>query len=125
LAEAPVVIAWGFLFFLEITELPHVKTFGAALAERCASILPGCGKPGYGCPASRASFEKIMKYVEKRFALRIYRRDGTSKLLLGVTGSPPKIGWIREIRMTAREVLKVKMVNYPRRDEPAEALEVL
>jgi hypothetical protein len=65
-----------------------------------------------------------MKYVEKRYTLRVHRRDGTSKLLLGVTGSPPKIGAIREIRVAAREVLKVKMVNYPRRDEPAEAIEV-
>ena len=32
-----------------------------------------------------------MKYVEKHFPLRIHRRDGTSKLLLGITGSPPKI----------------------------------
>jgi hypothetical protein len=27
-----------------------------------------------------------MKYVEKHFTLRIHRRDGTSKLFLGVTG---------------------------------------
>jgi hypothetical protein len=36
-----------------------------------------------------------MKYVEKHFSLRIYRRDGTSKLLLGVTGIPPKVGSIK------------------------------
>jgi hypothetical protein len=31
-----------------------------------------------------------MKYVEKHFSLRIRRRDGSSKLLLGVTGNPPQ-----------------------------------
>jgi hypothetical protein len=65
-----------------------------------------------------------MKYVEKHFTLRIHRRDGTSKLLLGVTGSPPKIGSIKEIKVAKEEVLKVKVVDPPRRDEPAEAIEV-
>ena len=64
-----------------------------------------------------------MKYVEKHFSLRIYRRDGTSKLLLGVTGYLPKIGSIKEIKLAKDEVLKVK-VHHPRRDEPAEAIEV-
>jgi hypothetical protein len=65
-----------------------------------------------------------MKYVAKYFALRIHRRDGTSKLLLGVTGSPPKVGSIRTIRVAKDEVLNVKLVDHPRRDEPAEAMEV-
>jgi hypothetical protein len=65
-----------------------------------------------------------MKYVEKHFTLRIHRRDGTSKLLLGVTGNPPKIGSIKEIKVAKDEVLKVKVVNHPRREEPAEAIEV-
>ena len=65
-----------------------------------------------------------MKYVEKHFTLRIHRRDGTSKLLLGVTGSPPKVGSVKTIRVAEDEVLKVKMVDHPRRGEPAEAIEV-
>jgi hypothetical protein len=65
-----------------------------------------------------------MKYVEKHFTLRIHRRDGTSKLVLGVTCRPPKIGSIKEIKMAKDEVLKVKVVDHPRRDEPAEAIEV-
>jgi hypothetical protein len=52
-----------------------------------------------------------MKYVEKRYSLRVHRRNGTSKLLLGVTGRPPKIGSIMEIRV-AHEVLKVKLMEY-------------
>jgi hypothetical protein len=65
-----------------------------------------------------------MKYVEKHFTLRIHRRDGTSKLLLGVTGNPPKVGSIKTVRVAKDEVLKVKMVDHPRRDSPAEAIEV-
>jgi len=49
-----------------------------------------------------------MKYVEKSFALRIHRQDGTSKLLLGVTGSPPKIGSLMHIRVAGDELLRSK-----------------
>jgi hypothetical protein len=98
----------------------------ARLAEHgSASVLQKTRKPGDGCPGSRASFFKTsMKYVEKHFTLRIHRRDGTSKLLLGVTGSPPKVGSVKTIRLAEDEVLKVKMVDHPRRGEPAEAIEV-
>ena len=65
-----------------------------------------------------------MKYVEKHFTLRIHRRDGTSKLLLGLTSIPPKIGAIKTIKVTRNETLRVKVVDHPRRDEPAEAIEV-
>jgi len=65
-----------------------------------------------------------MKYVEKHFSLRICRRDGTSKLLLGVTGIPPKVGSIKTIKVAKDETLKVMVVDHPRRDEPAEAIEV-
>ena len=65
-----------------------------------------------------------MKYVEKHFSLRISRRDGTSKLLLGVTGIPPKVGSIKTIKVAKDETLKVMVVDHPRRDEPAEAIEV-
>jgi hypothetical protein len=65
-----------------------------------------------------------MKYVEKHFTLRIHRRDGTAKLLLGLTGNPPKIGSIKEIRVAVDEVLKVKMVDHPQPNKPAEAIEV-
>jgi hypothetical protein len=65
-----------------------------------------------------------MKYVEKHYPLRIHRKDGTSKLLLGVTGSPRKLGSVMELKLTKDEVLKVKIVDHPRREEPAEAIEV-
>jgi hypothetical protein len=65
-----------------------------------------------------------MKYVEKHFSLRIHRRDGTSKLLLGVTGHPPQIGSLKQIKIAKDEVLTIKIVEHPRRDEPAQAIEV-
>ena len=46
------------------------------------------------------------------------------KLLLGVTGHPPKIGSLKQIKVTQDEVLTIKVVDHPRRDEPAEAIEV-
>jgi hypothetical protein len=65
-----------------------------------------------------------MKYVEEHFTLRIHRKDGTAKLLFGVTGRPPKVGSVKTIRVAEDEVLEVKVVDHPRRDEPAEAIEV-
>jgi hypothetical protein len=56
--------------------------------------------------------------------LRTHRRDGTSKLLLGVTGYPPKIGSLKQIKVAQDEVLTIKVVDHPRDDEPAEAIEV-
>jgi hypothetical protein len=50
-----------------------------------------------------------MRYIEKIFSSRIHRRDGSSKLLLGVIGKPPKIGALKEIKMTEDEVLMVKI----------------
>jgi hypothetical protein len=64
-----------------------------------------------------------MKYVEKRFSLRIHRNDGTSKLLLGVTGILPKIGSLMQIKVARDEVVTVKMMDHPRGEEPAEAME--
>jgi hypothetical protein len=66
-----------------------------------------------------------MKYVEKHFSLRIRRRDGTSKLLLGVTGNPAKIGALRQFKFPGNELVTVKIVHHPRRDEPGEAIEVM
>jgi hypothetical protein len=65
-----------------------------------------------------------MKYVEKHFNLRMHRRDGTSKLLLGVTGKPPTIGSLTQIKVAQDEVVTIKIVDHPRRGEPAEAIEV-
>jgi hypothetical protein len=65
-----------------------------------------------------------MKYVEKHFSLRIRRRDGTAKLLLGLTGHPPKLGSVKQIRVTLHEVLTIRIVDHPCRDEPAEAIEM-
>jgi hypothetical protein len=59
-----------------------------------------------------------MKYLEKHFTC-------TSKLFLGVTGRPPRIGRVMQIRVAENEVfLKVKIVHHPRRDLPAEAIEL-
>jgi hypothetical protein len=66
-----------------------------------------------------------MKYVEKRFALRLDRRDGTLKLLFGVSGSPPKLDSLMQIRVARDEVVTAKMVDHPHGEEPAEAAEVV
>ena len=68
----------------------------------------------------RGFFLRTMKYVEKRYSLRVYRRNGTAKLLLGVTGRPPKVGSIMQLRVAEHEVLKVRLMEHPRREEPAE-----
>ena len=65
-----------------------------------------------------------MKYLETHYTLRVHRRDGTSKLLLGVTGHPRKVGSLVQITVAKDDVLTVKIVDHPRRDEPAEAVEV-
>jgi len=65
-----------------------------------------------------------MAYVEKHFSLRVHRRNGTSKLLLGITGSPPRIGSIKQVRVAKDEVLVVRIVKHPNTDEPAEGIEV-
>ena len=41
-----------------------------------------------------------------------------------VTGHPPKIGSLKQIKVAQDEVLTIKVVDHPRRDEPAEAIEV-
>jgi hypothetical protein len=64
-----------------------------------------------------------MNYVEKHFALRLHRRDGTSKLLFGITGSPPKIGSLMLIRVGRDEFVTAKLLHHPRGEEPAEAME--
>jgi len=75
--------------------------------------------PPLDCRASSKTSD-----LEKHFSLRIHRRNGTSKLLLGVTGHPPKIGSLKQIKVAQDEVLTIKVVDHPRRDEPAEAIEV-
>jgi hypothetical protein len=65
-----------------------------------------------------------MTYLEKHYALRVQRRNGTSKLLLGLTGNPPKIGSLKQIKVGGNEVVTAKIVNQPFGDHPAEAIEV-
>jgi hypothetical protein len=65
-----------------------------------------------------------MKYVEKHFSLLVHRRNGTSKLLLGIKGNPRKLGSVMELKLTQDEVLKVRMVGHPNPDAPAKAVEV-
>jgi hypothetical protein len=99
--------------------------FGAVLGSSRASRPPGRGSPVTLLPwIAGLLLTTQMKYVEKHFTLRIRRKDGTSKLILGVTGSPPKIGSVKEIKVAKDAVLKVKVVDHPRRNEPAEAIEV-
>jgi hypothetical protein len=59
-----------------------------------------------------------------RTELRIYRRDGTSKLLLGVSGQNRKIGSIMEFKLARDQTLKAKLVDLARGDEPAKAIEL-
>jgi hypothetical protein len=107
---------------LETSDLPNVHASGAEHGPRLASSSRR-GSPA-GLPSQPGFFKPSNEYVEKHFTLRIQRRDGTSKLLLGVTGSLPKLGSIKEIKLAQDEVLKVKVVIHPRRDAPAEAIEV-
>jgi len=95
-------------------------------SQHAALVSPHIGR---GSPVNLPGLPGLllrphMKYVEKHFTLRIHRRDGTSKLLLGVTGHPPKIGSLKQIKVAQDEVLTIKVVDHPRRDEPAEAIEV-
>ena len=80
-------------------------------------------KPRYLLPWIAGPSSKTSD-LEKHFSLRIHRRNGTSKLLLGVTGHPPKIGSLKQIKVAQDEVLTIKVVDHPRRDEQAEAIEV-
>jgi hypothetical protein len=82
------------------------------------------GSPVTAAQPAGLLLKTSMKYVEKHFSLRIRRRDGTSKLLLGSIGKPPEIGALKEIKVTEDEVLTVKIVDHPRDDKPAEAIEV-
>jgi hypothetical protein len=66
----------------------------------------------------------LMKYVEKHYTLRVHRRNGTSKLLLGVKGNPRKLNSVMELKLTKDEVIKVKIVDHPRPEKPGEAIEV-
>jgi hypothetical protein len=52
-----------------------------------------------------------MTYIEKHYAFQ--RRDGTSKLPLGITGSLPRL---IQVRPAMHEVLKAKIVAHPRGD---------
>jgi hypothetical protein len=76
-------------FFLEIRELPNVKCSGAA-------------------PWSQPGFFQNSDEVRRTTFLRIHRKDGTSKLLLGVTGSPPKVGSVKQIKVAQDEVLTIR-----------------
>jgi hypothetical protein len=64
-----------------------------------------------------------MKYVEKHYALRVHRRDAPQSYFSGLR-SPRKIGSLIEVALGTNEVLKVRMVEHPRRDEAAEAIEL-
>jgi hypothetical protein len=64
-----------------------------------------------------------MKHVEKHFSLRLHRRDGTSKLLLGVTGIPPKIPSLMLIKVGRDKFVTAKLMHHPRGEEPAETME--
>src|SRR6188768_2374771 len=124
MTNSPRLISFVGASFLEISDLPNVQTSGAVANSRASVPHKGRGSPVTSCPWIAGLLLPQMKYVEKHFTLRIHRRDGTSKLLLGVTGHPPKIGSLKQIKVTQDEVLTIKVVDHPRRDEPAEAIEV-
>jgi hypothetical protein len=66
----------------------------------------------------------LTKYIEKSFSLRVHKRDGTAKLVAGVTGGV-KIGKVVKIPVAKHGVLVAKITAPPRAlDEPWEATQV-
>ena len=68
----------------------------------------------------------MMKYVERRFSLRVWKTDGTAKLLVGLTSAGGfYIGKLIKIPVGKNNVLLAEITASPKvRDEPWEATEV-
>jgi hypothetical protein len=67
-----------------------------------------------------------MKYVERKFSLRVRKTDGTAKLLVGLTSAGGfYIGKLIKIPIAKDDVLVAKIIAQPKAlDEPWEATQV-
>jgi hypothetical protein len=66
----------------------------------------------------------VTKYVEKIFSVRVKKKDGTSKLLRGVHGTPI-VGAIIKVPVGNGQPVVAKITAEPRSpSEPAEAEEI-
>jgi hypothetical protein len=67
-----------------------------------------------------------MKYVERKFSLRVRKTDGTAKLLVGISAAGGiYIGKLIKIPVSKDDVLAVKITAKPKAlDEPWEAIQV-
>jgi hypothetical protein len=64
-----------------------------------------------------------MKYVEKTYGLRVKRKDGSSKLLLGIQGVPV-MSRTKHIPVAKDRILVIKITALPRAGQPGEAKEI-
>ena len=65
------------------------------------------------------------QYLTKTHRLRVHRRDGSCKLLLGQVGFLPKIGSIVTIKIGPNEAVLAKITAHPHaNDNAVEAREV-
>ena len=66
----------------------------------------------------------MTRYIEKSFTLRVHKKDGTAKLVAGVTGGV-NIGKVIKIPVGKDELLVAKITAPPEAlDEPWEAIQV-
>jgi hypothetical protein len=67
-----------------------------------------------------------MKYVERKFNLRVRKRDGTAKLLVGISAAGGVyIGKLIKIPIAKDDVLVAEITAQPKAlDEPWEATQV-
>jgi hypothetical protein len=67
--------------------------------------------------------QSLMKYVERRFSLRVWKTDGTAKLLVGISGV--YIGKVIKIPVGKDDVLVAEITARPNAlNEPWEAKQV-
>ena len=68
----------------------------------------------------------MMKYVDRKFSLRVRRTDGTAKLLVGMSAAGGfYIGKLIKIPVAKDDVLVAKIVAQPKGlDDPWEATEL-
>jgi len=65
------------------------------------------------------------KYLPQIYNVRVHRTNGTRRLLLGQSGSVPRIGRVVNIQIGRDNTLIAKIVAHPRSPgEPVEAAEL-
>jgi hypothetical protein len=66
----------------------------------------------------------LTKYIEKNFSLRVRKKDGRAKLVVGVIGVA-NLGKVIKIPVGKDDVLMAKIIAKPKTlDEPWEAKEI-